>query len=253
MSNQQDCPETIPPAVGGPLKPFGYTPSELKDWIFRQLGSPIWSVELDPSQVIDSINLAVSMVSQWRPRVRYGGLRLVTNITAYLRGKDVGALGIVDVSFVDNIPSPTEIFYGNLISPAPLIRTGLDEYANFLNWRKTWQRVTSVMPDWLYDQGERVLYIHNPIERYHCGIVAHDIYYSTEKLPPFEANWVRDYALARSRYLYGEILMKFSGAIPGPLKDIQMDSSKRDKAEVQMEKLEATLRGSQLLVSISAD
>ena len=74
----------------------------------------------------------------------------------YLDGEDVG-LGIANIQFVEPNPVPTEIFYGNLINPAPLFRLGLDEYDTFLRWRKTWQRVTSVRPDWYYDEMERCL------------------------------------------------------------------------------------------------
>ena len=243
----------VPLAVGTTLPIVGFTPDQLKDWIFRQLGSPIWDVELDVQHVLDSIQEALINVSLWRPKVKYGAVRLVSNKTMYLEGVNVGAQGIVDVNFVDSVPSPTEIFYGNLISPAPLIRTGLDEYDNFLRWRKTWQRVTSVMPDWMYDQYGKVLFIHNPIERYHAGIVAYDNFSSTQELPTFEAKWVRDFALARSRYMYGDILSKFSGAIPGPIKDLTFDSKKRDDGEKQMEALLATLKASQNLTPISLD
>ena len=243
----------ISEAVGDTLPLYGFTEQQLKQWIIRQLGSPIFHVELDPQHILDSIQEGLSHISIWRPKVKYGSLRLSSNQSVYLQGVDVGAFGIVDVHFVDTIPTPTEIFYGNLISPAPLLRVGLDEYDSFLRWRKTWQRVTSVMPDWLYDQAQQALYIHNPIERFHAGIIAHDVYTTTKSLPVIEAKWVKDYALARSRYLYGDILMKFSGAIPGPIKDLQFDSRKRDDGIAQMEALINSLKASQMLVPISAD
>ena len=242
-----------PPAVGSSLPPVGYTADQLRDWTYRQLGSPIWNVELDPQQVQDCIYEALTHVSLWRPRVRYGSVRLVSNRTMYLAGVDVGAQGIVNVDFVDNIPSPTEIFYGNLISPAPLIRTGLDEYDSFLRWRKTWQRVTSVMPEWVYDIYSKTLFIHNPIERYHAGVTAFDNFSRTEDLPPYEAKWVKDYTLARARYMYGDILSKFNGAIPGPIKDLTLDSKKREDGEKQMETLINTLKASQHLAGIFVD
>lgn len=240
-------------AVGSTLPNKGYTIAQLRDWTFRQLGSPIWNVELDAQHVVDSVQEALSHVSLWRPRIKYGAVRLVSNKTVYEIGDSVGSQGVTEVNFVDNMPSPTEVFYGNLISPAPLIKTGLDEYDSFLRWRKTWQRVTSVMPDWLYDPYEKVLYIHNPIERYHAGVVSMDDFTRTEDLPSFEAKWVRDYTLARSRYLYGDILAKFSGAIPGPVKDITLDGGKRAEGEKQMESLITSLKASQHLTSMTID
>ena len=175
----------VPLAVGPTLPLYGYSADQLKNWIFRQLGSPIWNVELDAQHVLDSIQEGLNNISLWRPRIRYGTIRLVSNKTIYLQGVDVGAQGIVNVDFVDGIPSPTEIFYGNLISPAPLIRTGLDEYDSFLRWRKTWQRVTSVQPDWMYDVFTKTLYIHNPIERYHAGVTSFENFNQTQDLPPY--------------------------------------------------------------------
>jgi hypothetical protein len=59
--------------------------------------------------------------------------------------------------------------------------------------------------------------------------------------------------LARSRYLYGDILSKFSGAIPGPVKDLQLDTNKRADGEKQMEALLTTLKNSQYLTAITTD
>ncbi len=243
----------VPLAVGPTLPLYGYSADQLKDWIFRQLGSPIFNVELHEQHVYDSIQEGLNNISLWRPRIRYGAIRLLANKTIYLQGVDVGAQGIVNVDFVDNVPSPTEIFYGNLISPAPLIRTGLDEYDSFLRWRKTWQRVTSVMPDWMYDVFTKTLYIHNPIERYHAGVTSFENFSRTQDLPPYEAKWVRDFSLARSRYLYGDILNKFSGAIPGPVKDLTLDTTKRADGEKQMNEMLQSLKNSQYLTAISAD
>jgi len=162
----------------------------------------------------------------------------------YLEGENVG-LGIVQVDFVEPNPVPTEIFYGNLINPAPLFRTGLDEYDSFLRWRKTWQRVTSIRPDWIYDEIEGVLYIHNPIERYQAGIQAYWPFERTEGLSYTGAQWVKEYALARSQLLLGEIFMKFSGAIPSPLQNLQLDAAKRDKAQAQIDKLIEQVKGMQ--------
>lgn len=212
----------------------------------------MWEVELTKQHILDSVQDAVGKVSIWRPRVRYGAVRLVSGQSKYLEGSDFG-LGIVDVSFVDPTPAATEIFYGNLITPAPLFRTGLDEYDTFLRWRKTWKRVTSVEPQWLQDDESRCLWIYNPIERYHCGIVTHLAHDDTVTLDVASADWVKNYALERARYTYGEVLAKFGGAIPSPLKDLQMDQQKRDKAETRLVALEEKLQNMQMFPAMSID
>jgi hypothetical protein len=235
----------------------GYTHDQLKDYIFRQLGAPGWEIELTTQHVLDAIQDAQGMYSIWRPALRYGSVKLSTGINEYLKGTDLGfggmpGLGIVQVWFVEPNPVPTEIFYGNLIDPAPLFRTGVDEYDTFLRWRKTWARVTSVQPDWLYDEVRQCLYIHNPVSRYHAGIVAYAMW-PLERLNAYGADWVKRYSLAKAKLTYGEILSKFSGALPGPVKDLQLDTSKREKAEAEIEKLEATLKASQEFAPIQID
>ena len=118
--------------------------------------------------------------------------------------------------------------------------------------RKTWMRVTSVRPDWLYDDARQCLYIHNPIARYQCGIVIYAMW-DIKKLSVFGADWVKRYATEKARLTYGEILSKFSGALPGPVKDLQLDTAKRDKAEKAVADLEAELKASQELTPISID
>lgn len=210
----------------------------------------MWTVEITPQQVIDSINDALARVSLYRPRVVFGSVQLSKTQHEYLgtRLAEPDIIGVARVDFVDLVPAPTEIFYGNLISPAPIIRTGLDEYDTFLRWRKTWQRVTSVMPDWLHDEDRQVLYIYNPIERYHAGIEIHALHTKTETLNAASAEWVKKYATAKARYVYGELLAKFSGAVPAPLKDLTLDQRKRDEANTQLKDLLEELHRMQLLV-----
>lgn len=237
-----NSPQTLP------LK--GYTCDQLADYIFRQLGAPVWQVELSRQQVLDAIQDALQLYSLWVPQVRVGTIQLIRGRFKYLEGQDVGQ-GIALVTFVEPNPVPTEIFYGNLINPAPLFRVGIDEYDSFLRWRKMWQRVTSVKPDWFYDEPAQTLYIHNPIERYQAGVFIYGNYERTEGLDQNGAQWVKEFALEQARFTYGEILAKYGNAIPAPLKDIQLDSQKRDKAEKRLDTLRERLQGMQRLTPVS--
>lgn len=114
-------------------------------------------------------------------------------------------------------------------------------------------RVTSVRPDWFYDEAERVLYIHNPIERYQAAVFIYANWTGTKGLPQHGSVWVREYALEQAKYQQGDLWMKFSGAIPGPVKDIQLDAQKRNLAMDRIKVLEERLRGMQRLTEISID
>jgi hypothetical protein len=230
----------------------GYTADALANYILRQLGAPTWRVEVTRQQVLDAIQDALGLFSQWVPNIKVGSLQLVRGRHRYLEGEDVG-LGVANVVFSEPNPVPTEIFYGNLINPAPLFRTGLDEYDTFLRWRKTWQRVTSIKPDWFYDEMERTLFIHNPIERYQAALFCYWPHERTERLPMTGADWVKRYALAKSKYLLGEVWMKFSGALPGPGQNLQLDNSRRSEAKADLDALLIELKGMQLQAGISLD
>jgi hypothetical protein len=67
------------------------------------------------------------------------------------------------------------------------------------------------------------------------------------------AQWVKEYALEKARYLLGEVWSKFSGAIPGPLQNLQLDQGKREKAEAALQKLRDKLQGMQKSAGISID
>jgi hypothetical protein len=244
IKTSADSPDTLP------LR--GYTTDQLMQYILRKLGQPVWNVEVTNQQVLDCIQDALQLFSEWVPLRKAQSLQLVRGRSAYFQGVDVGQ-GVASVSFVEPNPVPTEIFYGNLINPAPLFRTGLDEYDTFLRWRKTWQRVTSIQPDWFYDESEQVLYIHNPIERYLAGVICYFPYDRTQDLPPIGSRWVKEYALAAARFMQGDIWMKYSGAIPGPVKDLQLDGSRRDAAQLEMDKLKEQLKGMQTQAGIFID
>lgn len=244
VKTSQDSPDTLPQR--------GYSCDQLKNYIFRQLGAPVWNVEVTAQQVLDCIQDALNLFSEWVPQRRASTLRLQRGKYRYIEGVDVGQ-GVAQVQFVEPTPAPTEIFYGNLISPAPIMRTGLDEYDTFLRWRKTWMRVTSVQPDWFYDDYEQVLYIHNPVEHYHAGVICFFPYDRTQDLTPIGARWVKEYAVAKARFLQGDIWMKYSGAIPGPAQNLQLDASRRDSAAQDMEKMLLTLKGMQSQAGIFID
>lgn len=252
VRSQSASPATTSADSPDSLPQKGYTIDQLASYIFRQLGSPTWQVELTQQQVLDCINDALGLYSQWVPNIRVGSITLVRDQYRYLDGVDVEQ-GIADIQFVEPSPVPSDMFYLNIVNPAPIFRVGLDEYDLFMRWRKTWNRVTSVKPDWYYDEGESVLYIHNPIERYQAAVFIYAMFTNTDGLPLQGAQWVKTYALEKARYLLGEVWAKYSGAIPGPLQNLTLDQSKRDKAEARLSKLEESLRGMQRAAPISID
>lgn len=253
MANSDQTPPRVTSANSPQTLPLkGFTCDQLADYIFRQLGYPVWQVEISRQQVMDAIQDALALYSVWVPQIQVFSIQLERGRSKYLENEDVGQ-GVANVTFVEPNPVPTEIFYGNLINPAPLFRVGIDEYDAFLRWRKVWQRVTSVKPDWFYDELRKTLLIHNPIERYQAGVFIFGSYTRTEGLDQIGAQWVKEYSLEQSRFTYGEILAKYGNAIPAPLKDMQLDTQKRDKAEKRLDALRERLQGMQRFTEITID
>ena len=240
----QESPDTLP------LQ--GYTRDQLTQYIYRQLGSPVWDIEVTRQQIYDAVQDALGLYSLSVPRIRMGAVRLLHGVHKYLQGEDVGQ-GVAKVEFLEPNPVPSQLYWSNLISPAPLFRFGLDEYDSFLRWRKTWERVTSVSPDATYDEFEKCLLLSNPIGRYHCAVTAYFNWEDTKTMDVVGSNWVKEYSLECARYVYGEDLAKYGGAIPGPGKDLQLDQSKRDRAEKRIDALKTKLQSMARNASISVD
>lgn len=231
----------------------GYSIDQLANWIQRQLGSPVWNVEYTRQQIIDQIWVAMSHYSQWRPRIGFAAIQTVPGKFDYLRGVDVGQ-GIADVAFVQTTPVPAQYMYGSLIGISPVPFDGVGELNNFLTFAKTLARVTSMRPDWSYDEMRQVLYIHNPIQWYNCAVTWYGNYEKTEQLDSYGCLLVRDLSLQLCRHGYAETMNKFSGAIPTPVGGgLQLDSAKRDLAKTEIDRLLAKLEASQCFPSISVD
>jgi hypothetical protein len=245
LSTTANSPDTLPLQA--------YTVDQLVALIQRRLGQGIFTVELPVQDIADCIQDAMAEYNTWRPKIRYGGVQLVGGQSEYLVGQDLGH-GVVKCWFVNPIQAPVDLFWlTGLVTPAPLLNGRIGEYDVFQRWYKTWGRVASVTPDWLYDEAGKILYIYNASPIYHCGIMVFDIYRDTLELDVFGSKWVKDYAFQSSRLAYAEIMNKFSGAIPGPVKDLQLDQGKRDKAEAKMETLMEALRGAQVSAPLVQD
>jgi hypothetical protein len=235
----------------------GYTEEQLCEYIKRKLGYPVWEVELTQQQIQDCVQDAITIFSIWRPVLQWGAIPLVAGQKQYLCGVDVGQ-GVATCTFVENRLGVLNLDFSNPFSTMSVMTTGLGldgmgDYDTYLRWQVTWQRVTSTLPKWQYDDYRKVLWIHNPIARYRCAILIYRNWPDTASLPQYGSWFVKEFALAKAQYAHGDLWLKFSGAIPGPVKDIQLDSGKRDKAEKRIEELELLIRQSQELTPLSTD
>lgn len=235
----------------------GYTEEQLSAYIMRQLGAPTWNVELTTQQIYDHVRDSLVKFSLWKPLLVWGAIPMVAGRKQYLQGVDVGQ-GIADVTFVENRLGVLNLDFGNPFTTMSIMTTGLGldgvgDYASYLNWQKTWMRITSTMPMWQYDSYRKVLLLHNPIARYRAAILMYFNWPETKQLPAYGCQWVKEYALAASKYQLGNIWQKFSGSIPSPGSNLQLDQGMRAEALAKMTALEDQIRNSQELTPLSMD
>ncbi len=222
------------------------TEADLIEYVKNELGGGFWKVEISPQQIKAAIRDALKLYSRRIPLQGYGAMSLAPTKSKYdMSSRDMG-FGIYHVSFIAPDPRPSAIFYANLLDVAPIRTSRFQDYDVFLRWRKTFMKVTSVQPEWYWDQNAKILWIYNPIEHYKASI----FWYLPRTLETVELaheQWVERYVLARSKYITGLNRSKFQGAIPGPSKDITTDGQDlKQEGKEETDKLEAELLSMQM-------
>jgi len=217
------------------------TEAGLLDYVVTELGNGAWQVELLEKQIKNAITDTLEHYSRRLPLLGYGAVSLSTTQNKYtFPGQDFG-FGIWHVSFIEPDPKPSAIFYANLLDVAPIKTGRFGDYDIFLRWRKTFMKVTSVEPEWMWDQNAQTLWIYNPIEAYKASMW----WYLPKTLAQVDLvheRWVKDYLLARCKYLLGLNRSKFQGAIPGPARDITTDGNDlKSEGRDEMKRLEDQL------------
>jgi len=218
----------------------------LIEYVKNELGGGFWKVEISPPQIRAAIQDALKEYSRRIPLEGYGAISLSSTHSNYdLSAQDMG-FGVHTVNFIEPDPRPSAIFYANLLDVAPIRTSRFQDYDIFLRWRKTFMKVTSVQPEWHWDQNAKILWIYNPIQDYKASM----FWYLPRTLETVELaheRWVEKYILARSKYILGVNRSKFQGAIPGPSKEISTDGKDmKDEGKQELEKLEVELLSMQI-------
>jgi len=212
------------------------TKEDLRLYVCEELGGGVWNVELTPAQIDRAINDTLELYSRHMPIQAYAGVNISPNQNRYeFPNMDLG-FGVVHVDFVEPDPKPSSIFYASLLDVAPIRTVQFTDYDLFLRWRKTFMKVTSVEPEWLWDEQLRVLWIYNPISDYKATMYYY-LPHTLETVPLVHERWFKDYLLGRSKYMLGLNRSKFQGAVPGPSKDINTDGQElKSEGKEEMER-----------------
>jgi hypothetical protein len=220
-------PDPVFSAPGDPVGSGGtLNKDDLIDYVRASLGEGVWGVELTERQIDIAISTAIRKYGRRLPFYRYGSIDAVEGQNKYTFPEDIDiGFGVSQVQFL------RQAAFGNygLINKSLLGITTvgsyrIDEYDIFNRWRQTFERVTSTLPAWKWEEDTKSLWIYNPIPLTKIAYMVmvppkrlEDIRYSDE-------DWIYDYVTAWCRKFLGENRGKFSGAIPGPQKELNLNA-----------------------------
>jgi hypothetical protein len=118
----------------------------------------------------------------------------------------------VDFVYPSLVVSP---FMASLVGVSPMLNLEGRDFDMFQTWRKTFQRITSITPQWLWDEEGKVLRIYNPVQNSVAGVFMFAPR-SFDQVRLVHKDWLRRASLAHTKKQLGEIRRKFSGKLPGP-------------------------------------
>jgi hypothetical protein len=225
---------------------------ELRLWIRETLGGTVWRLEGmndANSQALDSsISMAIMMYSKEVPRMAWETIR--PGSTAHeIVARPI--YGVIRVDFIEPYNSYgmgatglglTQNLTG-VVTPPILSAggSGAGDIFQFQTWRKTFQRVTSRRPNWMYDDVERVLHIYNPVNYYACAILTMSRNFDQIRLQ--HKMWVARMSLAQAKIRLGEIRSKYELQGPGGESIKLNGSALKDEGNKEVEALSKELDG----------
>lgn len=239
------------------LKP-NYTREELIRWIKIKLGGSVWRLEGMSSQNGDLVEAAVDeALMEFSTEIPAFKWEMIpTGARRYKLKEDpsrpLPIMGVIRVDFIEPYNAygmgatgfgVTQNLVGVTVPPVLSPSAGgSGEIIEFMQWRKSFQRVTSRQPTWKYDDLNQEILIANPVNYYAC--VMYTVMRDFEAIRVNHRSIFKDMALANARISLGEVRSKFS-EIKGPgLQSIGLDGGKLiDRGEKEKEVALTRLKG----------
>ena len=217
---------------------------DLIDHVRASLGEGVWGVEITERQIDIAIKTALRKYGRRMPFYRYGSIDADPQVQKYTFPEDIDlGFGVAQVQFL------RQAAFGNygLINKSLLGITTvgsyrIDEYDIFNRWRQTFERVTSTLPSWKWEEDTKSLWIYNPIPNTKIAYMVMVPPKRIEEIRFNDEDWAYDYVTAWCQKFLGENRGKFGGAIPGPKKDLNLNSKELvSEAKERLKELDAQL------------
>jgi len=225
-----------------------YNVKELRDYVRESLGSGLFQVELSDQQIDNAITDSLLAYGKRVPLVGNAMLPISPTTRAYHIDHPV-YYGIFDVQFVTDDVRPAAVFYMGLLGDkVPLNSVMLAEYDSFLRYRKTMMRATSVSPKWQWDDNDpETLYVYAPV----FNLMATYHWHAPRPLSKVRLEHqdiIRKLTLAHAKVTLGMIRSKFSGVLPSPASNLQLNGTELlAQGREEIDKIE------EMLISIQGD
>lgn len=206
-----------------------YTREQLVEWLKVKLGGTVWRLEGMSSRngtlieaAVDEAMMAYStQIPAFRWDVIPAGTTRYQLVTRPERPLQV--VGVARVDFIEPYNSYgmgatgfglTQNLTGVTIPPILSASAGgAGEIIEFMQWRKSFQRVTSRKPNWKYDDLTQTILISNPVNYHACALVTVMRDFAAVRIQHKEL--LKNLALANARISLGDVRSKF-GEIRGP-------------------------------------
>ncbi len=221
---------------------------DLIDHVRSSLGEGVWGVELTERQVDIAIKTALRKYGRRMPFNRYGSIDAIPNQQKYQFPQDIDlGFGVAKVQFIRQSAFGNHgLVNKNLLGLTTVGSYRIDEYDIFNRWRQTFERVTSTLPAWRWEEDTKVLWIYNPLPNTKITYMVMVPPKKLEEVRYSDEDWVYDYATEWCRKFVGENRGKFSGVIPGPKKDLNLQSKEMvSEAKERLKELDSQLMNMQ--------
>ncbi len=224
---------------------INFTRAELAAYIKKKLGGAVWRIEgFENSDAVEvCIDEAVMKYSAQVPSMGWETIKPFAK-TYVITTPDV--IGVLNVAFLEAVNrfSSANLLIGltqNLTGVVPINVAGTTpnisgDIMGFLQWRKSFQRVTSTLAQWFYDDTTKTITMYNPAGYMACAVVSRARRFDdkVDTIKPNHKDWLRGYALALAKDQLGTYRRKFQNSIQGPggtKLDLDADSLKDEAAK----------------------
>lgn len=215
--------------------PAGFTEKYIIDWVRKKLGDPTINVELDETQIKQSIDDVIELFQKYRPKEYYQGLTFDRGY--HLVTPPANALGVLDVEFIRMDYASYESVEGALLydpfyflSAGGLSGMDVQTYDLVRHWIEVISREFGAEEGYELLDDSRV-FIQVP-GTFRVSIKWALPWESLENLHrPYQQLFL-NLVLAKSRQILGHIRGKFSQGVPGAGGQVQLDGEyQRQKGE----------------------